>query len=44
MREAIILPVEPELADYAEIINYYEHLVQKWENWGEIVKKILDTE
>ena len=42
MREAIILPVNLELSDYAEIINYYEHLVQKWEEWGKSVKKILD--
>lgn len=43
IREAIMLPVNPELSDYAEIINYYEHLVQKWEEWGKSVKKILDT-
>ena len=44
VREAIILPVQPELSDYAEIINYYEHLVQEWEAWGKNVEKILDTE
>lgn len=42
-REAIILSVNPTLADYAEIINYYEHHLQKWEAWGKTVEKILDT-
>jgi len=42
-REEIILPANLEIADYAEIINYYEHLVQEWEEWGESVEKILDT-
>lgn len=42
-REMIVIPENPELQDYAEIISYYEHLVQKWEEWGKSVKKILDT-
>lgn len=42
-REEIILPDNPVLSDYAEIILYYDTLVQKWEVWGKTVKKILDT-
>ena len=26
--------------DYAEIIAYYERLVQEWELWGETVEKV----
>lgn len=43
IRKTIVFPVKPRIADYAEIINYYEHLVQEWEEWGKSVKKILDT-
>ena len=47
----IVLPPEPErteqkdpetMKDLADLINYYEHLVQEWENWGESVKKIVN--
>ena len=40
------LPPKPErqeiqapqtLKDCAEIINYYEHLVEEWEQWGVVV-------
>ena len=40
------LPPKPErqeieapqtLKDCAEIINYYEHLVEEWEAWSEVV-------
>ena len=34
----------PELktfADYAKVINYYEHLVQEWESWGDAVTEII---
>lgn len=42
-REIIVISDNPTTKDYAEIINYYEHLVQEWEEWGKITKKILDT-
>lgn len=42
-REIIILPDEPTVKDYAEIINYYDSLVKQWEAWGKNVEKILDT-
>ena len=46
----IVLPPEPEreelaevhsVAEMAERINYYEHLVLLWENWALDVKGIL---
>ena len=46
-----ILPPKPQrkelqapqsLKDYAEIINYYEHLVQEWESWGCIVSDMIE--
>lgn len=42
-REIIVLPDEPAIKDYAEIINYYDSLVEQWEEWGKNVEKILDT-
>ena len=47
------LPVEPEreilqqpetLQDLALIINYYDSLVAKWEQWAVSVKEILSLE
>ena len=47
--QKIELPPKPErveqkapesLSDLAELLNYYEHLVQDWENWGETVEKL----
>jgi hypothetical protein len=49
----ITLPAKPErqeieapdtLKDYAEIINYYEHLVQEWELWGETATTLIESE
>ena len=46
----IVLPPEPEreelsevhsVADMAERINYYEHLVLLWEQWAKDVKGIV---
>ena len=34
---------EPEsVEDLAEIINYYEHLVEEWEQWGSDVERLVD--
>ena len=30
-----------DLKDVAELLNYYEHLVQEWENWGDTVTEIV---
>ena len=30
-----------DLRDYANLINYYEHLVQEWEMWGDTVADLL---
>lgn len=49
----IILPPKPQreileapkdLQDTAELLNYYEHLVELWEAWGERVEKLIDPE
>ena len=33
---------EPEsIKDLADILNYYEHLVQEWEVWGDSVETIV---
>ena len=45
-----VLPPKPQrkeiqapkdLQDYAQIINYYEHLVQEWEQWYECVEEMI---
>ena len=49
-KAVIVLPPEPEreempevhsVADMADKINKYEHLVQLWEQWASDVKGIL---
>ena len=51
VKSEIILPPKPErteqkepetLADVANLLNYYEHLVQEWELWGEITTSLVD--
>ena len=51
VQREIILPPMPErteqkepenLQDIANLLNYYEHLVQKWELWGTIVSKMVE--
>ena len=33
---------EPEtLSDLADLLNYYEHLVELWENWGDRAEKLI---
>lgn len=39
-----ILEAPKDLKGIAELLNYYEHLVQQWENWGERVEKLIDPE
>lgn len=29
------------IQDIANILNYYEHLVQEWETWGDSVETIV---
>ena len=47
----IVLPPRPEreeikapttVKECAEIINYYEHLVQLWEAWGDTVDATIE--
>lgn len=35
------LKAPENLQDVAKILNYYEHLVQEWENWGDKVETIV---
>lgn len=44
VREIIQLPENPTLADYAEVILYYDSLLQEWEIWGENVKILVEGE
>lgn len=53
VEKEIILPPKPQrqelqapqdLKDLADILNYYEHLVQQWEQWGDSVSKLIETE
>lgn len=46
----ITLPPKPQrrelkeaesIQDIANILNYYEHLVQEWETWGDSVETIV---
>jgi len=46
VEKEIILPPKPQrqelkapqdLKDVADILNYYEHLVEQWEEWGDTV-------
>ena len=48
----IVLPPKPQrevmpevhsMKDVAELVNYYEHLVQEWEQWSEDVTAIIET-
>ena len=51
-QKEIILPPEPQrleqkapetLKDLADLLNYYEHLVQEWEAWGESVTRMIEN-
>ena len=53
IEKEIILPPKPQrqelkapqdLKELADTLNYYEHLVQQWENWGDTVSKLIETE
>lgn len=32
------------LKDYAQMLNYYEHLVQEWEQWGDTVSALVEED
>lgn len=38
------LPAIQTTADLVEALNYYEHLVQEWEAWGEYAQAVIDGE
>lgn len=31
------------LKEIADLLNYYEHLVQQWETWGEITTRMVEN-
>jgi hypothetical protein len=35
------LKAPQDIKDLADLLNYYEHLVQQWEEWGSTVDAIL---
>ena len=46
----IVLPPQPQrqempevktMADVATVLNYYEHLVQEWEAWGDKAERMI---
>ena len=50
IEKVYVLPPKPQrkeiqapqdLQDYAQIINYYEHLVEEWEAWSICVEEML---
>ena len=50
VEESVTLPQKPHrqelkepesIQDIANLLNYYEHLVQEWENWGDSVETIV---
>ena len=50
IEKVYVLPPKPQrkelqapqdLQDYAQIINYYEHLVEEWEVWGAVVEEMI---
>lgn len=52
VKHKVELPPKPErqelkepkdLKDIAELLNYYEHLVQEWEAWGEVTTELLEN-
>ena len=45
-----VLPPKPQrkelqdpqtIQDYAQVLNYYEHLVRLWEEWGILVEEMV---
>ena len=53
VEKEITLPPKPQrqelkapqdLKDVAELLNYYEHLVEEWEVWGDSVSKLIEME
>ena len=53
VEKEIVLPPKPQreiledpkdLQETAELLNYYEHKLEEWENWGERVEKLIDPE
>ena len=50
IEKVYVLPPKPQrkeiqapqtIQDYAQIINYYEHLVEEWEAWSAVVEEMV---
>lgn len=39
-----VMPEINSLKDLANVINYYEHLVEQWEEWGDTVTLMIGAE
>lgn len=53
VEKEIILPPKPQreiledpkdLQEVAELLNYYEHKLQEYEEWADSVEKLIDPE
>lgn len=42
MPERTEMPEPTNLKEVAELLNYYEHLVEQWETWGEVVTRMVE--
>ena len=36
------MPEVTSMKDVANLVNYYEHLLEKWEQWGDDVTALID--
>lgn len=37
------MPEPTDLKDLANLLNYYEHLVQDWEAWGDTATRMIEN-
>lgn len=41
--ERVEMPEPTDLKDLAKLLNYYEHLVQDWEAWGDTATRMIEN-
>ena len=41
--ERVEMPEPTDLKDLANLLNYYEHLVQDWEAWGDTATRMIEN-
>ena len=53
IKTVYVLPPKPQrkelqnphtIPEYAQIVNYYEHLVQEWEIWSNTVSNMVEAD